>query len=459
MFLFKKILSISTVFLLLVCFAATAMGAGAASLLKLCAYVSEDEVHVTIETNTALNFGGVSGTIEYDRNAFSLENCKNGVLDAFINAKNGYFIADTAYDLDVKKGEALITFIFAKKSGYNPSKTYKFTCKPDEVYNFDLEEYPETAKNPLTVTLKGDTSSVTPSPTKTPKPTSAPTARPSNGAANPTAAPTSGSTTAPVGTSETAPSLTEAAASDNPVSGGSDGSTHSVIYKDDDGETILIENIPDGETLSEPDLPEGCLTWVSDGTPVDFSEPVHGDMVITASKDDSTVELTVSLSAEGIPADEKFLLTISYENGGDDEQFELKSGDSKHLTVHEGRQYTITLALKDGQSASAKLVRGAQKASFEDENGFLTVTSTAVNGKNFVVITVSDNQQAVENTNVGKTVQSTNNANADSTENNKSTDSANGGSILPYIVIPAAAVLIGAAAFAIIRRRGANNNK
>ena len=83
MFSFRKILAISTVSLLLLCSAVTAMAAGSLSPLNLCAYISGDEVQITLETNTKLNFGGVSGTLEYDKDRM-IENDQRA--DRFLDA-------------------------------------------------------------------------------------------------------------------------------------------------------------------------------------------------------------------------------------------------------------------------------------------------------------------------------------------------------------------------------------
>ena len=109
--------------------------------LVLSVEKTDDTVEVTMVARRNLNFGGMSGVFSYDHSAFDFVSCRPVALSPAVNVNTGKFIADTGQNLDVKKGDAIIVFVFKTTNGYQPDNSYDFIIDMDSVYDFDLVKF------------------------------------------------------------------------------------------------------------------------------------------------------------------------------------------------------------------------------------------------------------------------------------------------------------------------------
>lgn len=290
--MYKRFLSMIFALALMLACARFSFVQAAGNELYLEIAESGGEVTVMLKAGTELTFGGISGTIEYDRGAFGFVSARSGVLSLVHNAATGFFAADTGMDLYVDRGQTLIEFTFAKASGYNANRSYDFIALIESAYDFNIEYYDWSIDMRLAGVLRGaaatDEPAGTAKPTAapTPKPTPKPTQTPAPAAATqqPTAtnAP-SVSTPAPANTPAPAPTQPPAQDTAEPTGTGPATVLLSVTYEDAEGKVLFVESVGDGETITPPELPEGCDAWTLNGQPYDFSLPVYGDLTLRAS--------------------------------------------------------------------------------------------------------------------------------------------------------------------------------
>ena len=174
--MYKRFLSMIFALALMLACARFSFVQAAGNELYLEIAESGGEVTVMLKAGTELTFGGISGTIEYDRGAFGFVSARSGVLSLVHNAATGFFAADTGMDLYVDRGQTLIEFTFAKASGYNANRSYDFIALIESAYDFNIEYYDWSIDMRLAGVLRG--AAATDEPAGTAKPTAAPTLRP-----------------------------------------------------------------------------------------------------------------------------------------------------------------------------------------------------------------------------------------------------------------------------------------
>ena len=130
---------------------------------ELTAEKDGENVVLTLITNTATSFGGLSGALNYDTEAFTLTDITSEVLtDCESNLKTGAFAADLAEEASAAAGDTLLTFTLEKTDAFEKNTEYTFTVEFDEAYNFELEDLTVKntsatyAENVFTVTFDSD---------------------------------------------------------------------------------------------------------------------------------------------------------------------------------------------------------------------------------------------------------------------------------------------------------------
>ena len=106
---------------------------------ELKAEKSGENVVVTLVSNSELVLGGVSGTLNYDKDAFELTGVASEKLDCDSNLETGAFAAEDA-EVNVAAGDVLVTFTLAKKDAFEKNKEYTFSVVFDEFYDNELED-------------------------------------------------------------------------------------------------------------------------------------------------------------------------------------------------------------------------------------------------------------------------------------------------------------------------------
>lgn len=194
--------------------------------LELKTERSGDTFLVSLVTAQEVNFGGLSGTLQYDEKAFSLNTCRAGALQPMVNGSTGKFVADTGTDDTLSAGTVLLTFQLDITEKYQEGKEYLFNIELDSAYNFSLEDY----------TWAGDSF---------------------------------------FQSSAKATETTEPVPASNP-----DG-TVTVTYKDKEGKVLYVETVEPGEELVVPDL---AGQWALDGQPYEPTTAPESDMVLVLDR-------------------------------------------------------------------------------------------------------------------------------------------------------------------------------
>ncbi len=200
----------------------TVCRAWADSALEVRVERAEGTYTVALVTGEEMNFGGLSGTISYDKGALSLKTCRSGALDPMVNADNGRFLADTGKDLTVPAGTVLLTLVFDTEAGYQEGKDYTFELKLDSVYNFRLSDYDWSKDAVLSAGTQG------------------------------------------------------AAEAEDPVPEQNEDGSYTVTYTDEDGKVLFVDTVKPGEETLPPDL---AGEWLLDGEVFDF-EKIDGNVTL-----------------------------------------------------------------------------------------------------------------------------------------------------------------------------------
>ena len=186
---------------------------------------SGDTFLVSLVTAQEVNFGGLSGTLQYDETAFSLKTCRAGALQPMVNGSTGKFVADTGSDDTLAAGTVLLTFQLDVTESYQEGKEYLFNVALDSAYNFSLEDYDWAADSFFQSSAKA----------------------------------------------------TEAT---DPVPDSNPDGTVTVTYKDKDGKVLYVETVEPGEELVPPQLPDENTGWKLDGKTYEPVTAPDTDMVL-----------------------------------------------------------------------------------------------------------------------------------------------------------------------------------
>ena len=155
----KKLMSLLLVLTMIAAFFGVTTASADTEDVSLTVAKSGETVTMTLTANKALDFGGLSFNYGFDDAAFSYtEGSFTSPIGttATENTGNKYLAIDSANQINVAAGEAIISMTFQVAAGYDETKDYNFSMAMSEAYPFDWQADPYSWENEtLTETLKG----------------------------------------------------------------------------------------------------------------------------------------------------------------------------------------------------------------------------------------------------------------------------------------------------------------
>ncbi|MCR5173075.1 MAG: cell wall-binding repeat-containing protein [Oscillospiraceae bacterium] len=118
--------------------------------LRLEAEREEDQIVVSLISDTDFTLGGMSGNLSFDKEAFTFVKGRSGVLDYMENAGEGSvrFLGDAVPAEEIKKDDVIAYWTFATAGDFASDQVYEFTIDLGEFYGADNKDYETNA--PLT---------------------------------------------------------------------------------------------------------------------------------------------------------------------------------------------------------------------------------------------------------------------------------------------------------------------